>query len=110
MKKTVRLSCILLALLLMSTCVVTVASAEPVGSAETVIYEENFEDYTAIESYTDLGWTEAFNGSRITAELGTDGENKCLKLTVCILYSGLKLWLNLGKALVYHIAKLGRAA
>ena len=83
MKKQYRISAFLLAALLVAACAALIVPAEeapaaPEANAPVILYEENFETIATVGGYADLGWTESFNGSRVTVALDqeTDGNTR----------------------------------
>ena len=87
MKKQHRVLSFLLIALLVASCSALIVPAEEVAKAPqepnvVTIYEENFDTLSTIQGYADLGWSEAFNGSRVTLALDQEADNNTrLKVT-----------------------------
>lgn len=83
MKKQYRIAAFLLTALLIAACAALTVPAEeapaaPEANAPVTLYEESFETIPTVGGYADLGWTEVFNGTRVTVALDqeTDGNTR----------------------------------
>ncbi|MBR7098147.1 MAG: hypothetical protein IKC59_01920 [Clostridia bacterium] len=94
MKKKIRVLCLALSVLLVSASLVLMPVAEnspaTAESTEVVLYEENFESYDSVSTYTELGWTSNFNGDKVAVSVGTLNGSKALKMDDADAWSSLR--------------------